>query len=494
MNSSEYVTQAVAVSGVPKPAPPAILNGLPVEIWLIIFRHVISSFPARARLSVLFNIISVCHHWTNMAVNAASLWTSIVIQVSAPVPVLALNRSLLALTKGCTIDVTIVLPDSASAPFTSDHQNVLVELLSPHLHHMRSLALSGPHWPFHVAVMDMFCGVVLPMLESFAINALGEATFAGIAYDYDGRLPMLASPFGDITAANAHAAQAWARRQFPRLKSVVVSGAPYTWADFSLGDLEWLKITHQPLHCRPTHRVLQRILAASKDTLQEFEAVDCLDHPLYDASVTPVVLSALQMLTLGYSDPGEVETFLTNGATEQHPPIDNLLRRLMDRLPISKLRALSCVNVSFIPDKLDMFSAADVACGLVPENEMTVLLQSGKAFLYYMNYMDTHFAYPTGAQIIPLEYGSHVLALMERRVVPGVFGHDGQYYGPLLYALDITVPVSALCVEDVERVQRLSWMCPALRIITPQDRFVENALSMDIDAEVVSDVEMMDYF
>ncbi|KAF9038986.1 hypothetical protein BDZ89DRAFT_392879 [Hymenopellis radicata] len=433
MNSYEYLTQAVAVS---KPAPPAILNGLPVEIWLIIFRHLISSFPARARLSVLFNVISVCHHWTDMAVNDASLWTSIVIQLSAPVPVLALNRSLLALTKGCAIDVTIVLPDSASAPFTSDHRNALVELLSPHLYHMRSLALSGPHWPFHVAVMDMFCSVVLPMLESFAVNALGDATFGDSAYDYDGRLPMFASPFGDITAANARAAQAWARRQFPKLKSVVVSGAPYTWADFSLSNLEWLKITDQPVHCRPMHSVLQRILAASKDTLQEFEAVDCLDHPLYytDANVTPVVLSALQRLTLGYSDPGEVETFLEyieaprlealtlmdqsyepaeveSGATlpsEQQPPIDNLLRRLMDRLPISKLRALSCVNVSFVPDKLDMFSAADVACGLVLENEMAVLLQfirrlssledltisgSGKAFLHYMNYMDTHFDY-----------------------------------------------------------------------------------------------------
>ncbi|KAF9016134.1 hypothetical protein BDZ89DRAFT_1075882 [Hymenopellis radicata] len=225
-------------------------------------------------------------------------------------------------------------------------------------------------------------------------------------------------------------------------------------------------------------------------------------------------------------EPAEVES----PSSEQQPPIDNLLRRLMERLPISKLRSLSCVNVSFVPGKLDMFSAADVACGRVPENEMAVLLQfirrlssledlsisgSGKAFLYYMNYMDTHFEYPTGAQIIPLEYGwiprfnlpklrsvdidlqepnCDVLALMERRVVPGISGHDGQYYGPLLYALDITVPVSALCVEDVERVQRLSWMCPALRIITPQDRFVENALTMDIDAEVVSDVEMMDYF
>ncbi|KAF9009315.1 hypothetical protein BDZ89DRAFT_532379 [Hymenopellis radicata] len=198
MNSYEYLTQDVAVSGVPKPAPPAVLNGLPVEIWLIVFHHLIFSFPARTRLSVLFNIISVCHHWSDMAVNAASLWTSIVIEVSAPAPALAFNRSLLARTKGCAIDVTIVLPDSASAPFTSDHQNALVELLSPHLHHMRSLALSGPHWPFHVAVMDMFRGVVLPMPESFVVVALGDATFA---YDYDARLPMFASPFGDITAA-----------------------------------------------------------------------------------------------------------------------------------------------------------------------------------------------------------------------------------------------------------------------------------------------------
>ncbi|KAF9015956.1 hypothetical protein BDZ89DRAFT_418970 [Hymenopellis radicata] len=136
MNSYEYLTQDVAVSGVPKPAPPAILNGLPVEIWLIIFRHLIFSFRARTRLSVLFNIISVCHHWSDMAVNAASLWTSIVIEVSAPAPALAFNRSLLARTKDCAIDVTIVLPDSASAPFTSAHQNALVELLSPHLHHM----------------------------------------------------------------------------------------------------------------------------------------------------------------------------------------------------------------------------------------------------------------------------------------------------------------------------------------------------------------------
>lgn len=53
----------------------------------------------------------------------------------------------------------------------------------------------------------------------------------------------------------------------------------------------------------------------------------------------------------------------------------------------------------------------------------------------------------------------------------------------------ISVPVKALCVE---RIERLSWMCPALRIITPEDQFFESVLTMDIDID--ADAEMIDCF
>ncbi|KAF8901247.1 hypothetical protein CPB85DRAFT_132922 [Mucidula mucida] len=110
MNSYEYLTQA-AVLG--KPAPPDVLIGLPVEIWLTILRHLVFSFPPRARLSVLFNLMTICHHWSNMIVNAASLWTSIVIEVSglssAAAP-LMLNQALLALKRAAPSTLLLFCP------------------------------------------------------------------------------------------------------------------------------------------------------------------------------------------------------------------------------------------------------------------------------------------------------------------------------------------------------------------------------------------------
>ncbi|KAF8901242.1 hypothetical protein CPB85DRAFT_1564983 [Mucidula mucida] len=207
-------------------------------------------------------------------------------------------------------------------------------------------------------------------------------------------------------------------------------------------------------------------------------------------------------LNFGYSDPGEVGSFCR---TSRHCISKSQwswtsVTRLPNRqstaktLPISELRSLSCVNVSFVPGTLDIFNACDVACGLVPESEMTVLLQfirrlaslknlsisgSGKAFLHYMNYMEQHFD-ATGAHIVPLERGwipwlnlpklktldidmqepnCEVLALMERRVLPGISGEDGRYYGSLLCALDICACEGAVCgtyraaFVDVSRVE-----------------------------------------
>ncbi|KAF9032820.1 hypothetical protein BDZ89DRAFT_568279 [Hymenopellis radicata] len=543
---------AYAVAHLQRKAP---ILSLPLEIVLLVFRYILASYPARSRMRILFKLCSIYRPWGDAVIQDGSLWTDITIEVanlvnlsipsSDPKRLFTVTYCALTRTKEYPLDITIVLPDVESPEtLTREHCTALACLLIPYAHRIRSLKLKGNHWPFHVAVMEMFSYVNLPMLQSFVVT-LNENTLLNSFDDLiepHTRLPMFHYPYGEVTKANRQAARAWAREKYPALQSVGITGAPYTWTHFAIHNLSELRLVHQPAMSRPSHTTVQNILSAVQNTLELLAVDNYLDHADPDTMgiVTPVVLSKLRSLVIGYSEPGEVATFLEyievpslshlslvdkyvwqQALTGSHVaplPTDNMLLAMLHRLPLSQLKSLSLDYVLFESDSaVNDVDREYLYWGLYEERNLRlpVLLQFiqrlvsledlrirgyGRDFLKFMNYPADR-----GKLMSPLKHGRKNLynlktvrleklrkacdpiQHMTTRAIP-LYGsaEEPEYQVQCGRALDSLVIIgrSSMPEEDDWRLPILKRLCPTLHIsLFADDAQSETATEVDEEEE-----------
>ncbi|KZT71084.1 hypothetical protein DAEQUDRAFT_810088 [Daedalea quercina L-15889] len=198
-------------------------------------------------------------------------------------------------------------------PFTEGHMHAAMQMLLPHLHRTRSLAIFTDRWvPMHIVLESLSNDAPLaPMLESLILMRCNE--FAAYAPDftpeeYAGHWLL---PFSNHAGGLA----------LLRLQRLILSGVHFKWKSFPALLSQPASLRHLELgyHCsdvRPNKVELYKMLSVCSKleelnirvSLPEDEAEFGQEATMH--GVEPVVLSRLKTLKLGYDDCILAEEFL----------------------------------------------------------------------------------------------------------------------------------------------------------------------------------------
>ncbi|TFY51597.1 hypothetical protein EVJ58_g10485, partial [Rhodofomes roseus] len=190
-------------------------------------------------------------------------------------------------------------------PFTEGHMNAAMQMLLPHLHRTRSLAIFTDRWVPMQTVLNALSHDVprAPMLESLILMRCNE--FAAYTPDF---IPQECGvhwllPFGSCVGGPA----------LPRLQRLILSGVHIKWKSLPAllpqqARLRHLELTYHCSDVRPNKAELHKLLSVCpqleelnlKVSLPEDEAEFGQETTM--ENVEPVLLPKLKTLKLGYDD------------------------------------------------------------------------------------------------------------------------------------------------------------------------------------------------
>lgn len=373
---------------------PNILT-LPNELQIEVFWHYFLELNQSDGSDVRFILASVCSHWRNLIFSESLLWKSIAINITSVIPrplFYAPNeislvdpkdiflRTMIAFKNAChlPVNLTIVVPDTPLTYFNVRHTDLLAEILCKEASRIASVSISGDSWVLHLSLLRGFLDQPMPLLHTFShtiwkrFNVSAHYTFDKQLTNLAGRhIPVLQYPHQDNDMAKVNA---WGRKMYPKLQNVYISGAPYEWDKLPTQGLKELGMCNQPIMACPSYGLMRQLLSFSAPTLEQLEVHGFLSYIADPDSVEertfhPVVLPAVKTLSLGYQAPDEVTTFLPSIRTpalqrlnvsdiysppfigdEVFLPTDNMLRSMIQYLPLHNLDVLELDRVVFQDD------------------------------------------------------------------------------------------------------------------------------------------------
>ncbi len=263
-----------------------------------------------------------------LAINEASLWTSLTVIPSTDVsalssegpcdPVGIFPRETLILERSGDRDLDFEIPHVChrSESFTDGHFAVLSSLLAEHAHRIRSFNVVAKNWPEINCLCEDLGLADMPRLQRW--NVVSERNLAFKDFYDDDELDTMRSililsyafdftslpiPIQDLQESSS--------LLYPTLRDVTVSGVPTNWGMFCGSNWRKLCLVNHPWRNRLTMVILHGILCNSKDTLETLELrwiIAVEEDPEWAQSSLPmnrVTLPCVEHLDIGYAYPEE---------------------------------------------------------------------------------------------------------------------------------------------------------------------------------------------
>ncbi|EGN94456.1 hypothetical protein SERLA73DRAFT_96603 [Serpula lacrymans var. lacrymans S7.3] len=360
---------------------PAIpINTLPVELLSHVFNlsthayaelkpddhHQDSPFNPES-VTIPTTLASVSRHWRNVALSTPSIWTSLCITVddvaySDGTDIIDMRRLVTHLVRARNLPLDILIdardpdwdfseseeygyelyPNSCEHPFRSKFMTQILDVLFPHLHKWRSLAILTDTWaPMYAAVRRLGSTAApiplgaasptpigAPLLEKLTLMRCNE--FISHAPEFTPRHlkdPVYA-PFTALFGEDVDLQLPM--NLLPRLRSLTLSGVHVNWSTLShllsgsstaardhkaSYGLQTLELSYHCPDVRPSHDEFHRILRACPDMRK---LVIKISGPRSNAeerengdSEEPISLPLLEEIVLAYNDAGEATKVLS---------------------------------------------------------------------------------------------------------------------------------------------------------------------------------------
>ncbi|KAL6303598.1 hypothetical protein BKA93DRAFT_786987 [Sparassis latifolia] len=226
----------------------AAVNHLPNELLVEIFSYVNCDDSMQSH-HMLLNLTMVCHYWREVSIMAPKLWTNIEIPSNLDLLRLQLQRS-------CDAPVKLSYKGIGGRRFVDDNSVCrLMDMISPHASHIYSLHLSD-FFAWYSAPSSSPVEMVLAALD-FPMPELEALSFVFVSTQ---SAPVPFEPPSD---------------QFPRLRSLSLSGVYILWTSALLQNLVFLAIQLRDDSFDPQGRLYD---SASMDTvLNALEACPSLE-------------------------------------------------------------------------------------------------------------------------------------------------------------------------------------------------------------------------
>ncbi|GBE85847.1 predicted protein [Sparassis crispa] len=215
----------------------AAVNHLPNELLVEIFSYVNCDDSMQSH-HMLLNLTMVCHYWREVSIMAPKLWTNIEIPSNLDLLRLQLQRS-------CDAPVKLSYKGIGGRHFVDDNSVCrLMDMISPHASHIYSLHLSD-FFAWYSAPSSSPVEMVLAALD-FPMPELEALSFVFVSTQ---SAPVPFEPASD---------------QFPRLRSLSLSGVYILWTSALLQNLVFLAIQLRDDSFDPQGRLYD---SASMDTV-----------------------------------------------------------------------------------------------------------------------------------------------------------------------------------------------------------------------------------
>ena len=284
--------------------PKTTIHSLPNEVLTEIF--VTATFASEeSRLEIPDILSHVSSHWRAVVLSTSTLWTFIVITFPFATKQTARAKTALARSKSRPIDVHIDVRDPEWTWELDEDQHAvgsfdmveIMEWLGSSHPRWKSLSVFTDNWePMQtfLAYSTMFTS--LSSLETLSLNRCNA--YAGLP----GTTPDSLTPT-ELFGGNAH---------LPKLRHVVLSGVYIDYSCSGFNDLISLDLRHQSHGVSPSLQDLRQILSASPEltSLSLVALSPSCPNLLEELSVTPIVMSHLKELTLGWWNIGDTVELL----------------------------------------------------------------------------------------------------------------------------------------------------------------------------------------
>ncbi|KAH7912662.1 hypothetical protein BJ138DRAFT_1147782 [Hygrophoropsis aurantiaca] len=371
------------------------INFLPADVLLYIFHTAVhdGSLTAFEKADKAVDLSHVCRGWREVAINTPTLWTNIAIRVDFNITHHAfrhLRRVPYFAWRALKLAVFVTLELRSTRRFESlisELLEILVLSLTasvvivvpiPVPKFIKSLVIiSDSSVTTHLATRHLLPHPI-PVLEYLEVKQGDIHRTCQISWP-----PDETQLFVQVNPQN-----------FPRLRSLILTGTNTNWRDWRFSNLTSLRIQYLPIGDRPTFSALRSMLRLNAHSLREFEILGAL--LMRDGSWSPLVrcseeelisLPHLGSLTLGYLNPVEALSFLHTM-----------------NLPSLKLLAFRDIARRLSKDHR---RAAYIANGVRPPLVLGYTNQPQSDATFFINTMCKHFSLPL-AQIQHLEL-SHVM-------------------------------------------------------------------------------------
>ncbi|TFK91303.1 hypothetical protein K466DRAFT_483051 [Polyporus arcularius HHB13444] len=305
-------------------------------------------------------LASVSRHWRGVARNTPRLWTRLCVTIGDVMyhkggPMFSLVSRYVSRSGQCPLDIFVDArdpewdfseSDSIGAivspyidlydythPFKAEHMHHVLNILIPHVHRFRSLAILTDRWAPMQTALDCLSMEIpafvstprplpssLPMLETLVLMRCNE--FASYHSDFSpaDRKDPVHLPFGALLS-NSEDARADAP-VLPRLKKLVLSGVHTQWSRLPRllppqhSPMESLELSYHCSEVRPSERECKTILERCPQLKELKLRVSGPKSPQSPESCEnthaerPVSLPDLETIVMGYDDPYAAATVL----------------------------------------------------------------------------------------------------------------------------------------------------------------------------------------
>ncbi|KAH7909377.1 hypothetical protein BJ138DRAFT_1155432 [Hygrophoropsis aurantiaca] len=170
-----------------------MINSIPNELLILILKLAITTSSSWRSYELSNSVISVCHHWEEIASHIPEYWTHLLIVLDAPTTRLSALSSHLEFSRGLPIEIEVTTgSQTTDRELEKSRARVVMTNLTPHMHRCKKIEFNLNHCSALPSLLRDFHGPA-PLLTELALTGKSDDVVTScpdeICWDFES--PML---------------------------------------------------------------------------------------------------------------------------------------------------------------------------------------------------------------------------------------------------------------------------------------------------------------